>query len=124
MTVRDPPPDHHLAGERDWIAAEIARTRGCAAACFHDVAPHTPHGLGCHDAPPCQFPRRPTYDPGSLVLDGDRLAFMPPAQQGCPWPPQTILEPSEFPSRGTLAAEGLRWACWSVKPTRSVAAPL
>src|SRR6266446_5940016 len=52
MTVRDPPPDHHLAGERDWIAAEIARTRGRAAACFHDVTPHTPRRLGCHDAPP------------------------------------------------------------------------
>src|SRR6516164_8582670 len=59
----------------------------------------------------CQLPRRPTYDPGLAGPDGDPLAFMPPAQQGCPWSLQTILEPSECPSRGTVAAESLRWVC-------------
>ena len=44
--------------------------------------------------------------------------------KGCPWALQTILEPSECPSRGTVAAESFRWACWSLKPTPSAAAPL
>jgi len=42
----------HLAGERDRVTAEIAGACGGAAARLHNITPHTPHRLRCHDAPP------------------------------------------------------------------------
>src|SRR5215471_13994301 len=60
MTVRDPPPDDHLAGERDRVAPEIAGACDRTTARLHEIAPHTPRRLRCHDAPPISVPpRRP-----------------------------------------------------------------